>query len=267
LPQAKYDVLYHVSDGNVELYNPQKHGIWEIYKNKEGVLGVRQVQKTVYSEGLEPVRDWSDILDNLRQFKYVSKKKELTVHTRLSQFFHWYYFPKDGSFVPSKFLGYRNMTAESYMGKGHGGHTQKYLEPYFVNLDKKSKQFKELHNELNEFLGQFGKKASAKVLTGTGGIYVPVAQYAKKQEEYSQGLYDQVSSDIESFNDEIGLTTAQEGKKNSRPASYFERSASLRAKAIKYPHARASLPKDDLCGMKHDQFSACGREIASLNCN
>ncbi len=49
---SSYDILYSVGKGQVVLYNPQEHGIWEIYKNDFDGLEIRQV-----------INDESDIQD------------------------------------------------------------------------------------------------------------------------------------------------------------------------------------------------------------
>lgn len=43
----QYDQLFRRGDGSYELYQPEKHGIWEIAKNTQGNLYVQQVSETV----------------------------------------------------------------------------------------------------------------------------------------------------------------------------------------------------------------------------
>jgi endonuclease NucS-like protein len=40
---ARYDFLFTPSYGMVELYDPSKHGIWEIFQNEDGSRGVRRI--------------------------------------------------------------------------------------------------------------------------------------------------------------------------------------------------------------------------------
>jgi len=43
LSNSKYDLFFTTGRGQVVSYNPDEHGVWEIYKNDFGGLGVRQV--------------------------------------------------------------------------------------------------------------------------------------------------------------------------------------------------------------------------------
>jgi len=43
LSNSQYDILYSTGRGQVIKYNPNEHGIWEIYQNELGALSIRQV--------------------------------------------------------------------------------------------------------------------------------------------------------------------------------------------------------------------------------
>ncbi len=43
ISNSQYDVLYSIGRGEVVLYKPEEHGIWEIYENEFGGLGIRQM--------------------------------------------------------------------------------------------------------------------------------------------------------------------------------------------------------------------------------
>jgi hypothetical protein len=47
---TKYDFLYRCGRGLLELYNPEKHGQWEIYEQENGKLGVRRIDEEVQME-------------------------------------------------------------------------------------------------------------------------------------------------------------------------------------------------------------------------
>lgn len=72
LANSPYDLLYTIGRGKVILYNPEEQGIWEIYENEFGGLGIRQTQ----TAELEFETDEEPILDavlfpveaNLRDF-------------------------------------------------------------------------------------------------------------------------------------------------------------------------------------------------------
>lgn len=43
--KSPYDLLYNTERGKVEKYDPDEHGIWEIYKNKDNKLSIRQISE------------------------------------------------------------------------------------------------------------------------------------------------------------------------------------------------------------------------------
>ncbi len=43
IANTKYDFLYWVESGVVELYNPDIHGIWKISKNKQGKFSIYKI--------------------------------------------------------------------------------------------------------------------------------------------------------------------------------------------------------------------------------
>ncbi len=51
---SQYDLLYYTDRGEVKKYNQQEHGIWEIYKDENSNLGVRQVSQTVAKKIYNP---------------------------------------------------------------------------------------------------------------------------------------------------------------------------------------------------------------------
>jgi len=43
LSNSQYDILYSTGRGQVVKYNPDEHGVWEIFQNEFGALSIRQV--------------------------------------------------------------------------------------------------------------------------------------------------------------------------------------------------------------------------------
>jgi len=181
---------------------------------------------------MQTINNWQDIIDNLRQFTYVAKQDKTNTLDRFSSFYHWYYFPKEDAFAPSKFIGYKGTTIENYSGKGHGGETQIALSKYFDKLPKDSNLFNNLYVNLTHFASSIGKTISAKTLPGTGGIYIPKEQYSQADTEYSQQLFDISTDDINAYKDEETQPSV-EGEKKQRLVNIYERVPSLRAKAIR----------------------------------
>ncbi|MEM5481570.1 hypothetical protein WNY97_17315 [Pseudoalteromonas fuliginea] len=117
------------------------------------------------------VESTAEVIENAREFSYIVKGNSIA-YDRFSQFFHWYYFPELSLFAPSKFIGYRNTTVSNYVGKGNGGETQAVLNKWFSKLEETSEEYKLASDELQKFATKIGKKLSAKVFNGTGGIYL-----------------------------------------------------------------------------------------------
>ena len=99
---------------------------------------------------------------------------------RLSYARAWYAFP-DGKecwiYVPSKFAGYRDMTAAEYLDDAprDGRRTEKQLKEWFVEVPKDSDFHAELYAGLISFLDTHGKAPSTKAR-----ISVSVEEYEKR---------------------------------------------------------------------------------------
>lgn len=160
-------------------------GIWEkldddkLLKNNNFEPLFESEGYTMFSpEKKETVGCWEDIVLNFKSYQDIDKKEPSQVLKYYGFFFHWYYLPEHGIFAPSKFLGYKDSTIQNYDSSGTGGETQKVLEKYFIKLDKNSEEFKRLYNELSQISkNNFKKYLNGKVLSGTGGIYVPKNDY------------------------------------------------------------------------------------------
>ena len=50
---TEHDFLFRSSRGEVELYDPVKHGHWEIYEREDGRFAVRQVDSDIIDEAIE----------------------------------------------------------------------------------------------------------------------------------------------------------------------------------------------------------------------
>ncbi len=179
---------------------------------------------------MDTVKNWKEIIDNLRQFSYVTKQEDTFTFDKFSQFYHWYYFPYEEAFAPSKFLGYKNTTIKDYSGRGWGGITQNTLLKYFDKVPFGSKEFKALYQKLEDFAHSLGKPLSIRILKGSGGIYTPKKEF-NKNADYSQKIFDVVSNDLTSIESESTLE-GKEGAKTVKLVNIYERIPALRAKAI-----------------------------------
>lgn len=124
---------------------------------------------------LETIENWEEIVDNFIEFEKLASTSQSKILKTYSQFYHWYYWPERELFAPSKFLGYKNRTIESYDSSGTGGATQIALSKFFSKIPKESEEFKILFNKLKQIsTNNYGKDLSSQILDGKGGIYVPI---------------------------------------------------------------------------------------------
>ena len=162
------------------------------------------------------VRSTVEVIENAKEFSKVIEGNSIAFE-RFSQFFHWYYFPDLGLFAPSKFIGYQNTTISNYTGQGHGGETQNVLSKWFSKLDEDTSEYRLASKQLQLFAERVGKKLSAKVFNGSGGIY-------------------QLSGTINSsfYPDEINDTLFIEGYVSQVTINAIERNPEARKKCIEH---------------------------------
>lgn len=162
------------------------------------------------------VESTAEVIENAREFSNVAKGNSIA-YDRFSQFFHWYYFPELGLFAPSKFIGYKNTTVSNYAGNGNGGETQATLNKWFSKLDEKSPEYKLASDELQKFAASVGKKLSAKVFNGAGGIYL-----------LSSGV------NLSIYPDETNAPVYKEGRVMQVTVNAIERNSEARQKCIEH---------------------------------
>lgn len=73
ISNSQYDILFSIGRGEVVLYKPEEQGIWEIFENEFGGLGIRQINNEEIDSGLqEEIQENSNYLfpieANLRDF-------------------------------------------------------------------------------------------------------------------------------------------------------------------------------------------------------
>lgn len=162
------------------------------------------------------VESTAEVIENVREFSNIVKGDSIA-YDHFSQFFHWYYFPELGLFAPSKFIGYKNTTVSNYVGKGNGGETQAVLNKWFSKLDRTSEEYTLASDALQVFSAKIGKKISAKVFNGTGGIYL---------------LSSHVNLSL--YPDETNEPEYKEGKVKQVTVNAIERNPEARRKCIEY---------------------------------
>lgn len=80
----------------------------------------------------------------------------------------WYAYQDDlgaWHFGPSKFIGYKGMTAQEYLDEDprDGRRTERQLRQWFSPLEPDSDVYHEVNDALIEFLNRYGKTPSAKM--------------------------------------------------------------------------------------------------------
>lgn len=158
----------------------------------------------------ETVKNWNDIINNLNQFKRIIDNKNNKAFERLTNFSHWYYFPKENLFAPNKFLRYKNTTLENYEGIGYGNSSDPTLTKYFKEVEKKSNEYKSLFFKLEEFVQKIGKKlnASIEIYIPKNDIHIYTEQnkdefiYSEDERKYFEGKMSESTRNISKRNSE-----------------------------------------------------------------
>jgi hypothetical protein len=121
------------------------------------------------------VDSFDDVSMNAIEFSKLTDNLASVAYKRFARFTHWYYFPEEGIFAPSKFIGYKDTTLQNYEGgdTGNGGLTENRLQAFFKELPKDKKHFIELYAKLVSYAKSINCKINSGVLEGRGGIHWP----------------------------------------------------------------------------------------------
>jgi hypothetical protein len=122
----------------------------------------------------ELITTFDEALANATEFQSVGEHTHSKAFINLEHFFHWYYFPQQGIFAPSKFIGYKDANIVTFSSHGlHLHDAQEALSHWFTRLEPASPEFDEIQNKLEEFLSANGAHLHVKTRAATGGIYLP----------------------------------------------------------------------------------------------
>jgi 5-methylcytosine-specific restriction enzyme A len=127
---------------------------------------------------MELVISFKEAEENSVRFFDVGSYRSSAAFSRLGQFFNWYYFPDTDVFAPSKFIGYKNTSVQSYAGDETGTATQRVLSRWFHKLNINTPMYALLKSKLSNFLSEYNILLSMRATNGTGGIYVPIGTNA-----------------------------------------------------------------------------------------
>jgi uncharacterized protein (DUF433 family) len=116
------------------------------------------------------VTSLKQVIENIDSYQEAVRGSR-KIQDRVARVWSWYAMRDDGGawkFAPSKFIGYRNATAERYLsesgteGDFDGRATERVLSEWFSIPDQHSKLERQLIDELRAFLADFGKAPGAR---------------------------------------------------------------------------------------------------------
>ena len=121
---------------------------------------------------MQCIQSINEAEQNAKEFNRLTKNSNSEALDVFSQFFHWYYFPNENIFAPSKFIGYRGTTIDNYDGSGTGSETQAVLTQWFRKIPPHHSQYQQLQAQLEAYGHSLDKNISRRTWT-QGGIYLP----------------------------------------------------------------------------------------------
>ena len=188
----------------------------------------------------EKIETWDDIIENLEQFKQIVENRNNITYNRFAQFSLWYYFPKEKSFAPNKFLLNKNTTLDNYNGEGFSANRDNViLSKYFNEVPKNSEEFNKLFIDLEAFAFEIGAILSIAIKDGNGGIFLPKEKYT----------YNENNDEDENF--------YNEGKAEKTYVNKYERNKKARQKCIEHYGCKCftcNLLLSDIYGAIADDF-------------
>ena len=104
-------------------------------------------------------------LDNIQRFHTVELPADPILQDRAAYVRAWYGWQDDDGvwhFGPSKFIGYKGMTAAEYFAGGlDGRRTEKQLADWFTEVTEDDEFYEELSDALTDMLHTYGKVPSS----------------------------------------------------------------------------------------------------------
>ncbi|MCW5202629.1 HNH endonuclease [Desulfobulbus sp. US4] len=165
---------------------------------------------------------------NAQAFSDVGNATSSIAYQNFNRFFHWYYFPANDVFAPSKFIGYKNTNLDNYASKGTGTDTQRVLSRWFSKVPVLETQYDQLRIKLERFAESIEKNINKKTFDGTGGIYIPSEEFTDSQ-----------------FPNEIPKNGLLEGTFKRVTVNAYERNLKAREKCIKHYGAKCCVCEFD----------------------
>jgi hypothetical protein len=112
---------------------------------------------------IKPVTSRDQVIDNIERYNAeLEKFADLMPYARA-----WYALPTENGWLlgPSKFIGYQELSADTYLNKGRepldGRMTESILQRWADLIEEGNPRYDELHTVLNELCARFGKKPNS----------------------------------------------------------------------------------------------------------
>lgn len=108
------------------------------------------------------VTEYDEVINNVKAFNQGLEEGE-DLEYQLSYFRAWYYVPKLDMVGPSKFIGYKGMTANEYMNSNDldGKETVSRLGRWFKDLDEEMPEFRYVDQLTERLLAKYSKRVNS----------------------------------------------------------------------------------------------------------
>jgi uncharacterized protein (DUF433 family) len=123
-----------------------------------------------------------EVIENIDRYQHAIRKNR-EIQDRVAKVWSWYAIRDEKSgawkFAPSKFIGYRDTSAERYLaeagkdGEFDGRATERVLSEWFKLPERDSRRERELMDELRAFLADFGKAPGARARVSAPKADIP----------------------------------------------------------------------------------------------
>ena len=155
--------------------------------------------------------DYDNVVANVERFnKDLPDSEDLQSH--LSYFRAWYYIPNLDMVGPSKFIGYKDMTADKYAHtytELDGRETEPHLSQWFRTTEERSPEYQYVFEKVRKLLSQYDKSPSrvARFSTpyrtpnmqageGSSGVEAVYRAYTALSQPEKSALYNRISKEM-----------------------------------------------------------------------
>lgn len=132
------------------------------------------------------VQTYEDVVESVKAFNQ-GLEEDQSLRGQLSFFRAWYYIPELDAVGPSKFIGYKGMTAKEYLTRHSqeldGRVTEPVLHGWFEDLDRASAEGQYVAEKVKQLLQRYNKRPSQASRCGAP----PTWRLAKSDSSFAEG--------------------------------------------------------------------------------